>query len=46
MNQNVNYFANKIMNNFQIGFDFVKHFLNQIYILDVFNEKASKEILF
>ena len=30
------------MNNFQIGFDFVKNFLNQTYILAVFNEKATK----
>ena len=34
------------MHNFQIGFDFVKHFLPQTYILAVFNEKGSKVILF
>ena len=35
------------MHNFPIGFDFVKQntFLNQTYILAVFNEKASAFIL-
>ena len=34
------------MHNFKIGFDFVQHFLNQTYILAVFNDKTSKIILF
>ena len=34
------------MHTFQIGFYFVKHFLNQTYILAVFNHKMSKVILF
>ena len=40
------FFANKIMHNFQTGFDFVKTFLDKTYILAVFDEKASKVILF
>ena len=40
------FLANKIMHNFQIEFDFVKLFLNQTYILVVFNLKTSKGILF
>ena len=47
VNQNDNYFfGNKIIHNFKIGFNDVKHFLNQTYILPVFIEKASKMILF
>ena len=34
------------MYNFKMGYNFVKHFLNQTYILAVINEKASKVILF
>ena len=34
------------MHNFQTGFDFVKTFLDKTYILAVFDEKASKVILF
>ena len=40
------FFVNKIMHNFQIGFDFVQHFLNQTYIFAVFNDETSKVILF
>ena len=41
-----NKIANKIMHTLQIGFDLFKCFFNQTYILAVFNEKASKVILF
>ena len=34
------------MHYFKIGFDFVKHFKNKIYILAVFNAETSKGILF
>ena len=40
------FFVNKIMHNFQIGFHFVKIFVNQTYILAVFNDETSKGILF
>ena len=40
------FFVFKTMHNFKIGYNFVKHFFNQTYIVVVFNEKASKAILF
>ena len=47
VNHKDNYFflIKKIIHNFKIGFKFVKHFLNQTYILAVFNEALSKVIL-
>ena len=34
------------MHNFKIGFNFVKHYLNQTYILALGNDETSKLILF
>ena len=41
-NDNYHFFINKIMHKFKIGFDFVKHFFNQMYNLDIFNDEKSK----